>query len=154
MKNKNLSQIVRNDFYMDALMTDADSAEDTNNLVQTISPELQKVGFNLRKWISNSLKIMKTAEDTGDNKVLTYVENESIKTLGLQWEPQMDLIKIKVNCGESKITNKRVTLQILSKIYDTLGWLAPGTTSGKLFNQKLGDASENVYAVVTKVAKH
>jgi len=45
---------------MGDLMTGADSIEDGNNFIQLISQELQKVGLNLRKWISTTLKLMQT----------------------------------------------------------------------------------------------
>ncbi|XP_032569851.1 uncharacterized protein LOC116800206 [Drosophila sechellia] len=137
-KNQVISAIIRNDFYMDDLMTGADSVEEANKLITLILHELQKVGFNLRKWISNNSKILTTVEDTGDNKVLNIIENECVKTLGLKWEPQNDLFKFSVNCNdESKNINKRVVLSTLAKIFDPLGWLAPVTVSGKLFIQKL-----------------
>jgi len=35
---------------------------------------------------------MQTVKDTTDNKALIFVKNENVKTLRLQWEPQMDLL--------------------------------------------------------------
>jgi len=64
-------------------MTGDDSIEDANNLFQLISQESKKGGVHFKKWISNSLKIMQNVEDTEDNKVLTLVESESVRAMGV-----------------------------------------------------------------------
>jgi len=118
-------------------MTGADTKEEAKNIVKLVSSELEKVGFNLRKWISNIPEIIVSIENSEENKVLCIEENESIKTLGLQWDPNRDEFKFNLFCEKINKINKRSVLSVLAKIYDPLGWLSPVIIVGKLFMQKL-----------------
>ncbi|KAH8410358.1 hypothetical protein KR222_004608, partial [Zaprionus bogoriensis] len=92
-QDQSIKDVIINDFYMDDLMTGSDSIEKSKKIVCLISMELEKVGMNLRKWISNEKEIIDTVENAGENKVLSIEETESVKTLGLQWEPFKDEFK-------------------------------------------------------------
>jgi len=54
---------------------------------------------------------------------LSIKEKESVKALGLQWEPLKDEFKFCVKFTISKKINKRLVLSNLAKINDPLGWL-------------------------------
>jgi len=69
---------------MDNLMTGSDSIKESKEIVNQVSLELEKVGMNLRKWISNHQEINVNVENDGENKTLSIEENESVKALGLQ----------------------------------------------------------------------
>jgi len=79
-----INGIIKNDFYMDNLMTGSDSIKESKEIVNQVSLELEKVGMNLRKWISNHQEIIVNVENDGENKTLSIEENESVKALGLQ----------------------------------------------------------------------
>jgi len=52
------SGIIKYDFCMDDLMTGSDSIKKSKEIVKQVSLELEKVGMNLRKWISNYQEII------------------------------------------------------------------------------------------------
>ncbi|KAH8346285.1 hypothetical protein KR059_000107, partial [Drosophila kikkawai] len=146
-ENQKISAIIRNDFYMDDLMTGADSVEEANKLIKLVSQELEKVGFNLRKWISNDLKILTTVEDTGDKLEKDRINWHFIppagphfgdlKTLGLIWNPQADVFKYRVSkVSSDQLVTKRSILSFIATLFDPLGLLCPIITKAKIFLQE------------------
>jgi len=85
----------------DNLMTGSYSIKESKKIVKQGS--LEKVGLNLRKWISNHKEIIENVENAGDNKTLSIEENESVKALGLQWKPFKDEFKF---CCKFTISKK------------------------------------------------
>lgn len=55
----NVSKVIQQDFYMDDLMSGADTVEECCKLQQTISEVLNSINFPLRKWCSNSSDVLK-----------------------------------------------------------------------------------------------
>ena len=62
---------------------------------------------------------------------------ESIKTLGLQWDPEGDCFKFSINASNTSEPTKRIVLSTIAKIYDPLGWLSPIVIVSKLLMQQL-----------------
>ncbi len=97
---------------------------------------LNNSGFHLRKWLSNNPKIIdEYTQET--NEIIQIEKTDSVKTLGLQWEPKRDLFKFKTATQQINKITKRTILSQLAKIFDPLGWLAPVTIVGRCFMQKL-----------------
>jgi len=76
-------------------------------------------------------------QNAGENKTLGIEENESVKALGLQWEPFKDEFNFCVKFTISKKIYKRLVLSNVAKISDPFGWLSPVTIVGKIFMQRL-----------------
>ncbi|XP_053968405.1 uncharacterized protein LOC128869828 [Anastrepha ludens] len=132
-----LSNIIKNDFYMDDLMTGADSINECKIIQFEISKQLQKCGFHLRKWMSNNSEIITTIPTNSENEVIKIAEDETIKTLGIQWDPAKDMFGFNMNLSTEKLVTKRKALSDLARIFDPMGWLSPMTVLAKLFIQKL-----------------
>ncbi|KAF0741956.1 CCHC-type domain-containing protein, partial [Aphis craccivora] len=76
---------IQQDFYVDDLLSGCQTEEECYNLYQVMSTELNKVGFSLRKWCSNSefvLSKMSNSENQS-NYMLSISDEETISTLGL-----------------------------------------------------------------------
>ncbi|XP_037931348.1 uncharacterized protein LOC119666139 [Teleopsis dalmanni] len=136
-KNSKLYQIIKNDFYMDDLMTGADSIKECVNIQFEKSRQLEKFGFHLRKWMANEKRILGEISDSGDSYIIKVEDGEAVKTLGIQWVPKSDNFTFYIESVDSTNITKRKALSILARIYDPLGWLTPTTTMAKLFIQKL-----------------
>ncbi|XP_050340313.1 uncharacterized protein LOC126766604, partial [Bactrocera neohumeralis] len=134
--NKNVHDVINNDFYMDDLMTGGHTIQECKELREKLIQALQSAGFHLRKWLSNSPEIIDNLKRE-DNEIVQIEETDSVKTLGLQWEPKRDLFKFKAAAQQIKQITKRSILSQLAKIFDPLGWLAPVTIVGRCFMQKL-----------------
>ncbi|XP_075157336.1 uncharacterized protein LOC142230582 [Haematobia irritans] len=132
-----LQGVIQNDFYMDDLMTGADSAEECSYMQKGISQQLNKFGFKLRKWMSNDKKILQAIPDVRNNHYIRIEEGETMKTLGVQWDPHSDNFAFYFQSEEGERLTKRKALSMLARIYDPLGWPAPITILAKLFIQRL-----------------
>ncbi|XP_054091719.1 uncharacterized protein LOC128923482 [Zeugodacus cucurbitae] len=137
--NKNVHDVIKNDFYMDDLMTGGHTIQDCKELREKLMQTLQCAGFHLRKWLSNNPEIIDEYTQVA-NEIIQIEETDSVKTLGLQWEPKRDLFKFKAATQLIEKITKRTILSQLAKIFDPLGWLAPVTIVGRCFKQKLWSA--------------
>jgi len=92
-----IAQIIRKDFYMDDLLTGANTIEKVKDITQGLSRILATAGFKLRKWISNELLTIRDilAEDQISCGI-KITDNDQAKTLGTYWQAQSDNIRNKI----------------------------------------------------------
>ncbi|XP_062538699.1 uncharacterized protein LOC134206974 [Armigeres subalbatus] len=81
------------DFY-DDYIGGADSVETAIQLRKDLQQLLAKGGFRLRKWNSNIKEVLfgMPEEDLGIERTLTFDKEESVKTLGVTWNPGIDYL--------------------------------------------------------------
>ena len=134
------SKLALRDFYVDDFLSGADNLEEAIQIQHELSKLLKLGGFNLRKWASNSEKLLQNLP----SKLLVHNEheinlNKTIKTLGLHWNPASDSFgyNIDVDMTNNEEPTKRMILSEASKIFDPLGWLSPVTVVAKLLIQEL-----------------
>ncbi|KAJ8966582.1 hypothetical protein NQ314_003447 [Rhamnusium bicolor] len=85
---------------------------------------LQEGGFELRKWASNeSFLLSKLPSSHLILNSLAFDKDESLKILGLRWDPLTDTFSLKVQPLERSCT-KRSILSDLARVFDALGILA------------------------------
>ena len=133
------SKTIQNDFYVDDLLTGSDSLEEAANLKTTVTSILQTAKLPLRKWCSNSLKLLADIPEEDRETHYLIDDKTGIKTLGLYWHPVQDHFCININFSFSitaKLT-KRIIISQVAKIFDPLGLVAPIVVVGKLLLQNL-----------------
>jgi len=134
------SEVIRNDIYMDDLMTGAETEEDCIKLQQELNTILLSVKLPLRKWCSNSTKVLQHAgkKEADPLYTLEIKDGDTVKSLGLQWRPYQDEFhfNIAMDPARSKCT-KRTLLSDLNRVFDPLGFLAPVLLKGKIFMQQI-----------------
>jgi hypothetical protein len=132
------SSIIKRDFYMDDLLTGADTISELSAICEDVSTILQGGGFNLRKWTSNvpltSHKINNNCQKNG----IVNLDNDVTKTLGLLWDSKNDRLKYdaKPIDQKSRVT-KRSVLSIIAQIFDSLGIIGAVIARAKIILQKL-----------------
>lgn len=134
-----VSQTILEDFYVDDLITGANSKTQLSYICKKVTEICQSGCFPLRKWITNSPNIVShTAQNANSSKYLSLGENVSSKTLGLGWFNSKDEFHFtsKINNDFSNVT-KRSILSAISQIYDPLGLLSPVVIVVKALLQKL-----------------
>lgn len=133
------SAIVKRDFYVDDLITGGDTIESVSSLPQELTSLLSKGGLQLQKWCSNRLSLLEGIPVELREKYLKFNNGDVVKTLGLIWQPEQDILQFQVNINEPNAgpVNKRTILSQLSKIFDPLGLLNPIILLGKIFMQQL-----------------
>ncbi|XP_058987780.1 uncharacterized protein LOC131806914 isoform X1 [Musca domestica] len=136
-QNQEIAQRIKEDFYMDDLLTGANTKQECREVQKKITLQLEDYGFHLRKWISNSPEVLSAVKLNEENEVLRIEEDECLKTLGLQWNPQIDCFTFSMQIKKEDKLTKRIALSRLAQIFDPLGWLTPVTVTAKLFIQQL-----------------
>lgn len=129
------ARILKNDFYVDDLMSGAQTVEEAKTAQQQIIGILNSGGFKIRKWASNAAEIENN--DKMDDREICESTIDTIKTLGLNWNPVKDRFLIKTNFIGIEVNSKRTLLSAASRLFDPLGWVAPCVIIAKILLQKL-----------------
>ncbi|XP_055622063.1 uncharacterized protein LOC129765677 [Toxorhynchites rutilus septentrionalis] len=132
------SAALRKSFYMDDFIGGAQTVEDAMKLRQELNELLGKGGFNLRKWTSNKLEIVRglREDQIGMQSTMKFDKGETVKALGISWEPQNDLFRFDANIKrEDEMITKRKILSAIAQLFDPLGLIAPVIIQGKILMQ-------------------
>lgn len=128
------SKAVADDFYVDDLLSGADTLEELKSLRQEIILILESAGFVLAKWAANC--------DMYDSPVqeaeIPLGETGDTKTLGLTWSPLRDVFKFSIHKFSQEVEpTKRSILSFAARLFDPLGLICPLVTLAKILIQKL-----------------
>ncbi|XP_055590334.1 uncharacterized protein LOC129742461 [Uranotaenia lowii] len=127
-------------FYVDDFIGGAQSIEEAVRLRNELSELLSKGGFELRKWTSNRLEVLHGLNDDqiGTQSSLQFGPNETVKTLGISWEPEADFLRFdsQVEPNEKPWT-KRAILSTIAKLFDPMGLISPVVVTAKMVMQQL-----------------
>lgn len=133
------ASVLQNNIYVDDALFGADDKLTLKQTRNQLIELLKQGGFTLRKWASNSATLLSDI-DACDHELACHkslsVDN-SLKILGIGWNPRSDALEFKVGLPESCPTTKRAILSVIAKLYDPLGRVTPVTISAKIFIQQL-----------------
>lgn len=134
-----VAKVLTEGFYVDDLIYGSDNETDAINLQKDILETLRSAGFPLRKWASNSPKVLEQVakSEREINLPLNFDSPDAIKTLGIQWHPAKDTFKFKINLPEISMHTKRSVLADIARLFDPLGWISPCIIRAKLILQQL-----------------
>jgi hypothetical protein len=139
--NPKATHVLKNDFYVDDLLSGTSTVEEAIEIQQELSSLLQSAGFTLRKWASNSSAFLNTIpKELQETQHTHSLDNEEgYSTLGLMWLPQTDQLQVRDSNPAAKQpgTTKRSVLSITASIFDSLGLLSPSLIAYKIFLQQL-----------------
>ena len=133
------SKVVGRDFYVDDLLSGADTIEEAISLCHDVCLILESGCFELRKWKSNNSNILNYIKANSDSTdVHQFSAPEACKTLGMVWSCVNDTLSFQINCSQliGKVT-KRVILSETAKIFDPLGLVSPVVVTAKIMLQSL-----------------
>ncbi|XP_030746008.1 uncharacterized protein LOC115874849, partial [Sitophilus oryzae] len=120
-----IANVIQNHFYVDDLLSGADTIEEAINIVTEISKVLNTAGFRLRKWISNNNTILQSLKERNEADTLDLGVNELTKTLGVTWNGKEDCFLYKIGNSFNKHITKRTVLSEIAQIFDPMGLLSP-----------------------------
>lgn len=126
---------LRKDFYVDDLLSGADSVPEAIECQQQVVKILQRGGFQIRKWSSNHQEVTENIDQNARD--ICNPLDPTLKALGILWTPQLDVLSIKVSLADTQVTSKRILLSEVSKLFDPLGWIAPVIIPVKILLQTL-----------------
>lgn len=132
-----IARVILNDFYVDDLLTGADSVQEAKFVADNVAKVLARGRFPLRKWASNEPSIIHDVIDGGDGRsTVDLVSDKTVKILGLRWDTICDNLNF-VKKNESARVSKKQILPEISQIFDPLGLLGPVIIIAKILLQKL-----------------
>lgn len=124
------ASIVKECFYVDDLLTGADTTQEAHAIKHEITELLKQGGFNITKWKTNS--------EAFESVELKDPENQTV--LGLYWNLKKDIFfyNLREEKGKpEKPWTKRKILSRVSQLYDPNGYLGPVIMQGKIIIQEL-----------------
>lgn len=132
------AEVLKKHTYVDDVITGASTVEDALQLQQQLISLLQRGGFELRKWSSNSYQLLEALpqEHLESPVFLQTSEQPHYSILGLHWSANSDCFSFHLDLPPSHAT-KRQILSTIAKIYDPCGFLSPVTMWCKAFMQLL-----------------
>ncbi|XP_022912197.2 uncharacterized protein [Onthophagus taurus] len=139
-----ISEVIGNHFYVDDLLTGADSITKLSHIIGKVKSKLLEGGFELAKWTSNNLQIIRELTLTSTIDRVDLGKYENTRTLGLLWDPTSDEFRYQISEGTkyNKI-NKRTILSDIAQVFDPLGLLCPVTINAKIILQEIWQAGLN-----------
>lgn len=129
------AKIIQQDFYMDDLLTGADSIEKLIILRDQINEILAQGGFILRKWAANHPSLIPNTHEPNLNVSLD--KDIYTKTLGLFWNPSIDSLSYRVKpLSIPERLTKREILSKTAQVFDPLGLVSPVIVKAKILLQQ------------------
>lgn len=132
------SNVLKNDIYVDDILTGASSFSDAKHLRNELMNILKSARFELRKWASNCPELLRDLPESHiQMQALSFDSKEEyLKILGLNWQPRCDSFSYSVEPLNRQCT-KRTILSDIARIFDPLGFISPVTIFTKCFLQML-----------------
>ncbi|XP_055634052.1 uncharacterized protein LOC129774355 [Toxorhynchites rutilus septentrionalis] len=137
---------LREDFYIDDLLTGAADVESAIKLRRELSAMLSSAGFPLKKWASNATEVLEDVppEDLAILPYRSLQDEQAVSTLGLVWEPKSDTLRFNVRLPlPAAVLTKRMVMSYIARIFDPLGLVGPTISKAKLFMQRLWALKHN-----------
>ena len=130
---------VRRNFYVDDCLKSVPSESEAIRLTADLRRLLEKGGFNLTKWVSNSRKLIESLPESdraGSFKDLHDSQMPVERALGVRWDVEGDVFCFKIEVNDKPLT-RRGLLSVVSSVYDPLGFAAPVILPAKAILQDL-----------------
>ena len=133
------SEIVTHNFYVDDCLMSFQSAEKAIEVMRDLAQLLQKGGFHLTKWLTNSSEVFHMISESKRAKEMQTHDipsTQSHRVLGVQWNFDEDSFLFSVSLPDKPLT-RRGLLSAVSSLFDPLGFVSPVTLIPKLLLQEL-----------------
>lgn len=135
--------VLLHDFYVDDMLTGSDDEQSVVNIYKEVKALLTRGKMEIRKFQSNSPKVLKEIPPEDHGTFLTIGDKEVLKTLGMIWIPSSDEFSYSYECNSSCKLTRRVVLSEVSRLFDPLGLIQPIIIRAKLFMQRLYAATSD-----------
>ncbi|XP_020296284.1 uncharacterized protein LOC109861165 [Pseudomyrmex gracilis] len=131
---------VKRDFYMDDLLTGADSLSEAKLARDEIIGLLRLGLFELSKWASSCPELLEGLDDQNRELVVIKGETDSC-ILGIQWNQVTDTFHFSYELSSTgDVASKRMILSEIARLFDPLGLLGPVVVVAKIILQDLWQA--------------
>ena len=132
-------ETVQQNFYVDDCLKSVCNEEQAITLASELCELLQRGGFKLTKWLSNSKCVIKSipeSERAENIKDLNFDQLPVERALRVQWSVCSDQFGFKIVIKDRPATRRGI-LSVVSSVYHPLGFAAPFVLKAKLLLQEL-----------------
>ncbi|XP_062557296.1 uncharacterized protein LOC134222169 [Armigeres subalbatus] len=135
-------KVIQDDSYIDDFLTGGSSVEEVIRIFSELSELLRRGGFEVHKFCSNSVDVLNAIPKHLQEQQVSFDEaglSNSIKTLGLIWNPQDDYFTFRATTANdcNGVPTKRKVLSEIGQLFDPLGFLGPIVVYAKLIMQDI-----------------
>lgn len=95
------AEIIQNNFYMDDLLTGADTVQELIEIRDDIIKILKQAQFELRKFQSNDARILPIVDSESLTSNVQLNKGEQTKVLGVFWNPLEDTLNYDINISDN-----------------------------------------------------
>jgi hypothetical protein len=137
------AEVLQRDFHVDDLITAASSLEEAEQLQGDLITLLSKGGFTLQKFSANHSRLLERipTEWRETQNPVSLNNHDSVKTLGLLWNPSTDQFLINNSLRHAtspkETATKRAVASVVASNFDPLGLISPIIITHKVFLQQL-----------------
>ncbi|XP_036347245.1 uncharacterized protein LOC118756599 [Rhagoletis pomonella] len=126
--------VLRTEMYVDDVLSGGHSVEIATEIRKQVTLALRSAGMELRKWSSNSSAVLDgiPTENRSDSNALQLNSSDTVKTLGILWQPKKDVFKFRLNFEIDFTATKRSVLSTIARLYDPLGLITPVIVAAKI----------------------
>ena len=115
---KAMSDIVMKNFYVDDCLKSVKDEDEGVNVASSLSCSLNRRGFRLKKWVSNSVKVIESVpeeERSGSVKDLNFDQPTVQRALGVNWDVVSNEFSFKVIIKEKPSTRRGILVRKADK---------------------------------------
>ena len=137
----NVTDTVLRNFYLDDLLKSLKTSDDAIKMYEKVNELLLLGGFHLTKWTINKREVLDEIPESQMTKELKNtdldIERLLVETaLGMQWNLETDQFQYNIMVEDKQFT-RREMLNIISSIYDPVGYVSLVIFQVKLLLQRL-----------------
>jgi len=130
---------VQEDFYVDDLLKAVETPSKAISLAHELMALLEKGGFRLTKWTSNSREVLASIPEDERAQPTVNLDLDELpieRALGVLWKIERDAFQFEV-FKPDKPGTKRGILSAISSLYDPMGFVCPVVLEEKKIMQRL-----------------
>ena len=128
---------ISNELYVDNLISGEDTPRKAIQLYNDSKRTFKEISMNLREWASNSTEVMQAIPEEDCAK------GETMKVLGMEWNPKIDTISIRYKNRPINTLSKRQILKVTAGVFDPLGLFTPVTLRPKILLRELWEQQKD-----------
>ncbi|XP_075163105.1 uncharacterized protein LOC142235730 [Haematobia irritans] len=132
------SKILKYNMYVDDSLVGSHTVKDAVEARDQLIGILKSGGFQLRKWTSNNIDILKDLplDHLLNKDFLDFGEKSTTKMLGVRWNAVEDSFYfVTEKLPQKESFTKREVLSAIARLFDPLGWLSPVLVKAKILLQ-------------------
>ncbi|XP_011860170.1 PREDICTED: uncharacterized protein LOC105557523 [Vollenhovia emeryi] len=134
---------IMQDFYVDDLLTGADTPENAKLIREEIIKILQMGSLELSKWASNCQELIEDVTSRSKDSV-EISDDVTYRILGMIWNQFGDTFQISHEVQNKRDSlSKRTILSGVARLFDPLGLLGPVIVTAKFIVQELWQAGSH-----------